>query len=241
MKTPIIVGAAILAALAFAVVATLLGGRVSNQAVAMCDPNCYTNTVKYESYGWPIPWRIDDGAAESAEIGTSGVSVTSFALSVALWSCVALAPLMVALGEVNRRWLERATVSIAIACVVTLGLATVATVLGALKTDSGLHISGDIRLRYESSGWPVEWKTNPWLWAGLDSPPKVYDQPSRDTYHTAMRPYNALGYSPAWLAFNFVLCTIIAVVAEFLVATLVRVVFWSRRRLSRSRAGAASA
>jgi hypothetical protein len=226
VKGWIVLSVVILAALVLAIVATLIGSRVSNPAVASCANRsyCLTNIVEYESYGWPIPWRIDEGAADDAEIGTAGISISSFIFSVALWFWVALAPVLLVAATLDRQWTQSLAAIVLAGVLITLGVASSVTVLGARNSSSGVHSSGDTRLRYESAGWPIEWKTNPWLWSGLDSPPSPYGGPERDSYHAALRPYNALGYSPTWLALNYVL---VAIPTLFAQGILIAVASWA--------------
>lgn len=232
-----ILAAAVVVALAVAVLATLVGGRVSNTAIGPCAGyDCPTIEGEFESYGWPIPWRIDKGAADEAEIGTGGVSITSFMLSVALWFWAILAPLVIAYAAVDRRWMSDGWARLAVACLIAFGAASIITIFGALDRSSGVHDVFQARYRYESAGWPIEWKTNPWLWAGWDS----CGYGDMAFCHESMRSHNALGYSSVDLAINWLMVAIPGILGLLFAAGFWRAITGLRHRVSGLGVGAAS-
>jgi hypothetical protein len=201
MKSAVVLGS-VLAALLLAVVATLVGGLVPNPTGYEGLSGSQSVYIDSESYGWPVPWRIDSEAADEAGIGTGGVSISSLVFSTMLWFWPILAALLLAYVAVQKTFPDGMN-SMPATIVISFGIASAITMLGTIDSSTGIWHSGrGFEIAYESAGWPFEWKTNPALpvWTG------IYELDSMKTYHETMAPYKMLGYSPVWLAINWLVC-----------------------------------
>jgi hypothetical protein len=203
---------ATIAALTIAVLATYAGSKVKNPAIIACaDSSCKAVRTEYHSYGWPVPWKIDAptavleqhlragayGSSFGVRMTPSGVSPLAFLASTLIWFWTTLAFLVVGyvlMSHSWRGWPNR--LRLPALCVLALGLASVATILGALATSPGVFNN---QVPYESAGFPIEWKTSPWLMSEAEGPNEV------ERYHDLVRPFNMLGFSPLYLTVTFLL------------------------------------
>lgn len=221
MKLLAIVAVAIIVAVS----ATLAGGVVSQASVVDCSGEPRVCETVYESRGWPIPWRTDAPPQAIDELlhqrrvaqlygmhtNWNGVFPYAFGASLALWFVAAAGSLVIVNALITGSWRTASTPRrFAIFAAGTVGLAAVITILGTLITSSGTW--GGVP--YESEGWPVEWKTSPWL---QYEPNTVH---MYDVFHALVRPFNVLGFSPCHLASNVFLVSAVLFFIEGAIASI---------------------
>lgn len=202
--------------------ATLLGEQVRSPSIVDCGGDCSSYETEYESLGWPIPWKMDapHDVVEShlslringtpplgLGISPNGVSRFALGMNVGLWLVATLGTLIMADALFTKRWKHvgvRGQVIFGV--VIALGIAAVLTILGTLVTSPAIYNG---RMPLESAGWPIEWRTSPWVNVRVEGP-KFYEG-----LRELARPSNMLGYSPKYLVSTLIFWSGLIAFAEF--------------------------